>query len=655
MKQTFFFILALLLAPAFAFGQTAQEILASTDEAMLIGVVKKAERGDDTLYLINLACKRLGTHGTKEAVPALAAMLGDEKVAHYARYALETIPAPEVDAALREATKNLKGKLLAGVVNSLGVRRDAAAIPLVLPLLDNDDPEVVRSAYGCLGYIGTPESADALLKIRPVDPYKNFQADALFEAAQQFRAKGDLKQANRVYEAVFGMDFPRYQKNAALYWRIKTTAVDDLNAAIALMVGQVGADEALFAVAIKAARELPAGDAVTKAMIAELDKLPSERKALWIAALGDRIDDASKAVSVPAIGAQLASSDPAVKLAAIKALARIGNASVLPALIAATSEADETIAAAAKNTLVAIPGKAVDDAIVKLLETGDLNQKNAAIRLIEQRRIISAFDLLKKGLSNPGTYRASLDALGQVATLDDLPFLLDQLTVGKSADETAALQKVLMSACTRMPKNEAAEIVEKRFASASPEQAAFLVDLLKEIGGGKAVAAVVVHAWGENEILKDKATAALGSWRSPEDNDLIAEACLKLAKEAADNKYKLRGLRGYIRLPRQYGSIPEERKLQMVNQYMELAARKEDKLLVFDVFARNPSPKMLEAAVAYLADAELKDKAVETVIIVGEKIQGKSPATAAAVQKAADATANEGLKARAKVVIDKQK
>src|SRR5690349_539773 len=49
------------------------------------------------------ACRELARIGTKEAVPALAALLGDEKLSHMARYGLETIPHSSVDAAFRAA------------------------------------------------------------------------------------------------------------------------------------------------------------------------------------------------------------------------------------------------------------------------------------------------------------------------------------------------------------------------------------------------------------------------------------------------------------------------------------------------------------------------------------------------------------------------
>src|ERR1035437_10244846 len=50
-----------------------------------------------------IPCKQLAIYGTKEAVPALAPLLSDPQLASWARIALEAIPAPAADDALRDA------------------------------------------------------------------------------------------------------------------------------------------------------------------------------------------------------------------------------------------------------------------------------------------------------------------------------------------------------------------------------------------------------------------------------------------------------------------------------------------------------------------------------------------------------------------------
>ena len=96
---------------------------AAEKEQELIGVLKSGAPAEKAI-----ACKQLALHGTNACVPELAKLLSDEQLASWSRIALEAIPGSVVDEALRNATYSLQGKLLVGVINSIGVRRDAGAV-----------------------------------------------------------------------------------------------------------------------------------------------------------------------------------------------------------------------------------------------------------------------------------------------------------------------------------------------------------------------------------------------------------------------------------------------------------------------------------------------------------------------------------------------
>ncbi|NLF99871.1 MAG: hypothetical protein GX565_06940, partial [Lentisphaerae bacterium] len=127
-------------------------------EAALIQVLT----GASSHHQKNDACIELGRVGTQAAVAPLAALLADEKLAHMARYALETIPHPSADEALRAALDRLQGRLLTGVIQSIGVRRDAQAVPALAKRLGAADPEVAAAAAVALGRIGAPAAREAL-------------------------------------------------------------------------------------------------------------------------------------------------------------------------------------------------------------------------------------------------------------------------------------------------------------------------------------------------------------------------------------------------------------------------------------------------------------------------------------------------------------
>src|SRR5260370_22055516 len=88
--------------------------------------------------------------GDRSAVPGLGALLGDVELSLYARTALETMPDRSADDALRAALGKVQGKLLAGVINSIGKRRDANAIGALEKLRHNVDADVAVSAQAAL-------------------------------------------------------------------------------------------------------------------------------------------------------------------------------------------------------------------------------------------------------------------------------------------------------------------------------------------------------------------------------------------------------------------------------------------------------------------------------------------------------------------------
>jgi hypothetical protein len=64
-------------------------------------------RGDATEADKAMACKELAVFGSVDAVPDLAKLLDNERLASWARIPLEAIPDAACDAALREAAEKL--------------------------------------------------------------------------------------------------------------------------------------------------------------------------------------------------------------------------------------------------------------------------------------------------------------------------------------------------------------------------------------------------------------------------------------------------------------------------------------------------------------------------------------------------------------------
>jgi HEAT repeat protein len=164
----------------------------------------------------DFVCRELALIGSEESVPALAALLPDESISHMARYALERIPGPAVDRALRDSLGTVKGTVKAGVINSIAVRRDAKSIPQLTAAL-KDSPEVAAVAAKALGEIGTSEAAKALAAFRGSAPeaLRPAAADASLICAERLVASGQRSEAVAILEALNVASQPAHVRLAA--------------------------------------------------------------------------------------------------------------------------------------------------------------------------------------------------------------------------------------------------------------------------------------------------------------------------------------------------------------------------------------------------------------------------------------------------------
>jgi PBS lyase HEAT-like repeat len=267
----------LVLSGVPALAQTAK----TPTEAELIKVLKSSssmkEKAD--------ACRQLATVGTRAAVPVLAELLANEKLAHMARYALEPIPDPSVDEALRAALGKLKGRLLVGVIGSIGVRRDGQATDGLARRLADPDPSVAQAAARALGRIATPEAVRSLMHTLAMNvTAANEPAlyEGLFRCAETLAADGSREEALAIYDVLRAGKAPLQIGAAALRGAIIMRKGKDR---LELLREQLRTeDRALFAAAVCTAQEIPEPD-VASLLMADIKETSAPRKALLVQAL----------------------------------------------------------------------------------------------------------------------------------------------------------------------------------------------------------------------------------------------------------------------------------------------------------------------------------------------------------------------------------
>ena len=610
MKTTRFSLLlsAMIVAVAAVHAQAAN----APNEEELIAVLTSADspKADKAI-----TCKKLAVFGSEDAVPALAPLLHDKELISWARIALEAIPGPEADKVLREAMTELEGRSLVGVINSIAFRRDAAAVPALAERLKDKDAQVASAAAVALGKIGNEPATKTLRQSLNVadESVRSAVAEGCVYAAEQRLADGKSDDAAALYDAVRQADVPKQRVVEATRGAIVARGTGG----IPLLVEQLRSDdEELFQIGLMTARQLP-GKETAEAVGAEMGEATPERAALLLHVLADRGDAAAS----PAVVAAAESGPKLTRIAAIRVLASAGSASSVPKLFEIAAEEDQEVALAAQKALAEMPGKDVDARILERLSEAEGESLRALIELVGERQI-DATDALRKAIDHPNAEirTAALAALGETIKQDDLDLLIERVISPKRPEDTAAAEKALRTACVRMPDGEAcaAELAAAMDDAPTDAQVA-LIEILGQLDNPRSLAALSAAAKSGKTELQDAATRVLGQTLSLDAGPIL----LDLAQTLPDGKFKIRAIRGYIRLVRQF-NMPQEKRVDMCDKALKAAERPEEQKMVLEVIERYPSLPMLRLAAKAAENPALRSKAIDAMVKIARELDGNS-------------------------------
>jgi len=624
---------------------SAQTVPPQADEDKLIAVIKSA---DATQKEKVDACRGLALIATKNAIAPLAALLGDEKLSHMARYALEPIKDPAVDEAFRDALGKLKGMPLVGVIGSVGIRRDAKAVEALTKMLRDSDAVVAQASARALGCIGNSVAAKALqdeLK-RTSGQNKLHVCEGLFRCAETAVVEGRKQQAIDIYDQLRKLDDPHQVRGGAVRGAILARGGEGA----ALVREYLRSDSyIMFSAACQAALEMP-GEQVTQALTAELKQLPADNQILVIWMLGRRGDPAA----IPALSSAAKEGEKSVRIAAIKAMPEIGHASAVPVLSGLLGDDDSEISQAAREALAAMPGDEADAAIMAMLDSDQTATRLMAIELIGRRRMDNSVPELLKAAAGPDAEvrPAALKKVGELGKPSEFSALLDLLIQYEGRRDLDAAEEALSAVCTKAdsPMSYTLKLVSQ-LAKASPAQKSALLRVLGVIGGTNALNAVREAVKDSNAQVSDAAVRVLCSWKTAD----AAGDLLALAKESPDQSRKTAALRGYINLVRD-DRLPADERIAMCRQAAALIQRDEEKKLLLGALSTVPSAEALSMAMVHLDEPAIKDEASFAAVAISEKIVEQKPAEVAeALQKVLKATENRDVRNRARQTLNKAK
>jgi HEAT repeat protein len=629
-----------------AFAQKPTPLLTAPAEQLVAVIQSNASQKEKVD-----ACRQLAVIGNRDAVPALAALLGDEQLSHSARYALERIPDPAVDQAFRAALSTVKDRRLVGVIGSIGVRRDAKAVGQLTAFLSDANADVVQAAARALGNIADPAAVNALRRALPsASPANELSVcEGLLRCAESLEGRGQREDAVALYDELRARPGPQQVRVAGIRGAILSRG----NTGLALLRDELlSTDYVSFAAAVRTGYELP-GPEVSKTLAAALPRLSEDRQLLVVQALGRRGDSSAEAALA---SESKAGNPPVVRLAALRGLGEIGRTSAASTLEPALTDTDREIAQTAFESFASLRGNAVDARVAAMFKSQDAKVRRVAVELTGRRKLAALLPQLETAAldSDPEVRPPALTTLGELSGPVELPRLLGLLPKLLVQDDLDALEQALTLVCGKAEHlRDFAGQLSRAMNGAQASQKGVVLRTLSSLGGPESLNAVRAAVDDSNPEVHGAAIRALGAWKSGE----AAPELLTLAKNSSSATDQTLCLRSYLGLAAN-PEIPAEQRLALCREAIGVVKTADEKKLLLSALGSVDSVESAVLIAPGLEESSTKEEACAALLAVAEKVlQAPSAGQVSSrlvgpLEKAAQVTSNAELAKRAKVLLE---
>jgi HEAT repeat protein len=568
------------------------------------------------------ACNRLKRVGTAKSVPALAALLIDIDLSHSARYALESMSYPEAIQALSDAVPQATGLTRAGLLESLGQRRDSALVPRLAAYLEDAEPQVVLAAAAALGRTGGALAAQALAaaasKTGRETPARAGIIDALLACGQQFLRQGNRAGATSLYENLYRTEEQSHVRTAAYRGLIGAAADGGLALTLDALEGN---EPAAQTAAVEMARDL-AHPQATRALSELLGRAAPPLQLALVEVLRQRGDPAA----APALLAIANNPASVARPAALSALGRVGADTAVPVLLDAAATGEAAARKSAREALSLLPGEGVTAALVDQVGSAGTDLGAEAIRALGERADVAAVPrLLAMAKSGEEPVRlACFQALGLLAGAPELESLTDLILREPSERARAAAQQALMALCQRLAATTGTvDLTALVHAAGDGSQPAAGRASLLEMSSSfidPQVRNLLRKALQENNTtVHNAAFRAMCDSR----DGALADDLFEIVRVSPDATRRALAMRAVVRLiiderARIEGRTPTD----SLAALLPLARTSGDRRVVLAGLGSVNDPRALELALPLLEDREVRAEAGQAVVQIATAIAG---------------------------------
>jgi len=405
-------------------------------------------------------------------------------------------------------------------------------------------------------------------------------------------------------------------------------------------------DNDMRMLALQQIREEVPGEDATRRFVELLPKLPPDVQVQMIDALGERGD----ATARPVILKMLNSKTEAIRAMAARALSGLAIPADIPVLanVAATGSVPEK--EAARHSLRQLRGNEMNAAMTEALKSADAKPKIELIAALIDRNVKESVPEVLKSVddSDLAVRLAVLDALRAMGDENHTAVLVKRLKSAKDKSERRQAALALQATCRR-GRTKCTETVIAGFDGADAATRIFMLHALSSAGGPKSLNEIVARLKDDDEGVRVEAVRVLAGWPDP-----AAIVHLKeLARDVKNLRNHVLAIRGMVRLagpgkdrPADFATLSEAMKL-------ELATRKEEKVLVLGALGTIPTLESLALVASGLDQPAIVEDAGFVAVLIAEKISGGNKDQVRAVmQKVAETVQSEKTRDRAKKVLE---
>ena len=590
------------------YAATADESKRAAIEARLLDLLKDPQS--------TYRCRKLVCHdwlpvvGSERAVPVLLDVLDGERQSILAIKALEQIPVPEAEAALRKAVGRTSGNARIMAVKALGARRDAKAVDLLADLLDDAEGGLREEVLHAIATIGTDDAADVLLD---VDPKSAGAAEALQTLAQRRLEEDAPADVERIGRLLLKKEQPLHVRMAGL------SAIAELGSERALphLISAIkGSDRAPAGHALNLALKKHRDDAVS-AIGNALPALSGERKELVLHYVG--LDGDSP--YAPVVASMTKGQPEQVRAAAVRALGHVGTASHVDALLDLAADEKGAVQQAAREALSIIDAAQASRAVVERMEGGKPEVRAEAIKAAVARQLKGLKDRLADLADSPNAavrlaaYRGFEELCGKGDAEAALGLLLEAT---ESSEERSVATQALRRALAATPQRaKVANKMVQKLDSADTGTVAALLKVIPEFPGEGALEQVKNLLDSSDAQVREAALRSLTEWTGADAGDTLME----IVRYSKSQKHRTLALRGLI------GTLPNSSNpadlFSRIRPHVERTAEK--RLLLSAASNADPSSGLLGEILPMLEDEAVAREAAAAVLNLATKASYVNP------------------------------